>query len=1444
MRLAKLTLQGLKSFAQRTEFRFDDPIIGIVGPNGCGKSNIVDAVKWVLGERSAKSLRGEQMLDVIFSGTTTRSPAAMAEVILTFENPVIDPATGKRELPHDTELVEIGRRLYRDGKSIYLINNRAARLRDVRELFMDTGVGADAYSIIEQGKVDAMLTSNPMDRRIIFEEAAGIAKFKVRRLEAERKLERTEINLIRCREQLESAERRLRIVRSQASKARKFQLLDDELRSLKREQALDMYHDLKITIEGLTSQLTHLDTNRLEAASELSGLEDDKQVAELNRHNIQKDKNQLEQERLQQKASKDQARQKQEMTTKARQQAEGEIASEKKQLTINEKKAEDLRADLVDQDELVDKLAVRLNESEDAVDHAEVYRANCQNEANQAGISLSDAKSALNGIERERTALSVEIKSLEQRIVTINEQSSRLTARNRELANRVAQQTVQLTDLKKRIEQLTLDIRDFEFELAECDTESDSLDGTHREIGDRLNQTEQELARLDSRRHTLLEMQQAGEGLADAVRHVLENKDTGASYKFVRCLLADVIDTEVQNAAVVEAALGSHLQALITDSADTLLQYTEEIEQLSGRVTFIPIDSSSIEAVDSATKVFSSSSPGKKAYTAWYDKINNLTDASQYDQAFLIPPGLRSLVDLRKNERAENKTSAYSAGHNRVDNCRSQMFHKELSEGGAVPLLSIITTSDEFQPLISRLFGNTYIVKDLQAGHALSVIVKRYNRNNHTIRFVTKQLEVIEPDGRIIAGPHASQGSGAGLIARRTELVKLETSIIKLENKIEVERRNLAEISEQAAALDQRRADIRHQLNQLNSERDKNVHAIDHIENDIRRIDSERNSLSDELNSIQENHNKLESEHANKTKRIASLLRLEEEQQQQVLQLETEVTELSKAVQQAYEKLTAARVEAGQIAERFNSAQRERRQIELTIEEATGNCQVLTKSLQQRESRIIEFDRTIDEAQFEYEAAERFLEQSTATMQELEDNLNEIQAHLQQLAEAVYASRDRLSHIERDFHAVEVSKREAEVKRENLEQRTLEDLSIELELEYEEYSKLRNAFGQQQVTAVEDDSCQTESDDNELQAGEEQIQIYQPFDKVAAAARINELRDIIRKLGNVNLDAIEEEQSLEQRNDELVNQVADLDKAREQLDALIEELSVISCKRLQETFEIIKENFAGSNGMFRKLFGGGRADIVLMPIDEEGHTDWLESGIEIIAKPPGKEPRSIKLLSGGEKTMTSVALLLAIFKSKPSPFCILDEVDAALDDSNVERFCGVLRTFLDKSHFIIITHNKRTMQTADQLYGITMQERGVSTRVAVRFDQVGEHGHIAKSALVEPKDDLQPTTIITPTPDELLATVTTTDSVAIPVPVNGNGNGKSNGTNGKGNGTKNKQKSNGVNSRGNNKKSKSLSDSLAEMQPDIPIEVQTIEDNGKTRVMINKIESSSSSLSD
>ncbi len=1226
MRLARLKLHGFKSFADATEFRFDDPITCIVGPNGCGKSNVVDAIRWVLGERSAKSLRGEQMMDVIFAGTTSRPAMNMAEVVLTFENPLLEAATGKRELPVDSELVDVGRRLYRDGTSEYLINNARARLKDVRDLFLDTGIGSEAYSIIEQGKVDAMLTSNPIERRAIFEEAAGVAKFKVRRIEAMRRLERTEINLTRCREQLDSAERRLRIVKGQAAKARTFKGLDDELRALRAAHLLDLYHELHETIGGLTSELSHLEVERTAVMERVHTLEEARQDANIERDRLQKRCTEIGQDRLQVQARRDQAEQRRTMTIKAREEAQGEIAAEQRRLGELVERITALRAGVVDHERSHESLALHRGEAERAVEAALARRAEFDAALNDLNRRLNEMQQTLSGIEREMFSQSAAIDAIDLRVDELDEQVGVIGTRRGEIENRIVALGEQAENVAGRIEQAASEVERLEAQQAKHEQQAQQLSGRQRSLSETLGTLEQERAGLDSRRSTLQEMLNAGSALGEAVRAVLLERHEETRFTFVRGLLADGIETGIEYAAAVEAALGSLLQAMVVESLTEVIDHRADLETLPGRITFLPLQI-----------------PGEEAEA----------------QAWDWPLGSNAGME------------------------------------GVRPLLSVVRVPAEWSRLANRLFGRTMVVNGLETALLLSAGPMR------GCRFVTAAGTVLEADGRIIAGPNSAEGAGAGLITHRIEMNSLAEQVENLTQQIGGLREELKAIDAEAANLDQRRSALGQTLFEMRTLRDKATHEAERIEADAQRAGRDRDRLDEDLAAKRARYDELAASRVAKQSHLDSLERLRDEQAAAHAGLTDELEQAENAAAEAAEALTTARVTASQAAERLAGSDRERRQLESAVEEQQRQHATLDAALRQRMARIIEFDRVIDEAVFEAEESVKRLDASEGQLEELAAEHQQCQARVVDLGEEVIAARQRLAIVERNYHALELSKREDEVNREHLEQSATDDLSLDLKVEYPQYREL---------------------------VGEADVA---PVDREYAATRLDELRGAIKRLGNVNLDAIEEEKELVGRNEDLFRQVGDLDSAREQLIGLIEELSNLSRERFKETFETICENFAGTNGMFRRVFGGGKAEMYLIPDEETGEVDWLESGVDIVAKPPGKEPRSIKLLSGGEKTMTSVALVMAIFQSKPSPFCLLDEVDAALDDANVERLCSVLKTFLDRSHFIIITHNKRTMQSGDQLYGVTMQERGVSRRVAVRFDQVGVDGHIAKEALQE-----------------------------------------------------------------------------------------------------------------
>ncbi len=1221
MRLARLRVHGFKSFADPTEFRFNDPITCIVGPNGCGKSNVVDAIKWVLGERSARSLRGEQMMDVIFAGTTSRQPMNMAEVVLTFENPLLDAATGKRELPVESELVDVGRRLYRDGTSEYLINSARARLKDVRDLFLDTGIGADAYSIIEQGKVDAMLTSNPVERRAIFEEAAGVAKFKVRRIEAMRRLERTEINLARCREQLDNAERRLRIVKGQAAKARTFKGLDDELRALRTAHLLDLYHELHETIDGLTSELSRLDADRAGVMQRVQELEEARQDANIDRDRLQKRCTEIEQDRLQLQARRDQAQQRRTMTIASRDEAQQEIAAEQRRLGELDDRIGNLRAGVIEHERSHEGLAQARSDAERAVEAALARRAEADAALNRLNRLISEAQRALAGIEREVVSHSASIEAIDLRLGELDGQTAQIEARRGEIESRLAALAGQGESAAQKAVEAEAQIAHLQSQQAEHEQHAATLSGRQRAISGTLGLLEQERAGLDARRRTLKEMLESGTELGEAVRHVLRQRHEGTRFAFVRGLLADGIETDVENAAAVEAALGPLLQAMVVEHPADVIDAQTDLEALSGRITFLPLRAAGGD-VD--------------ARTSWHE---------------LIP--------------------------------------------GARPLLSLVRVPEEWRELASRLFQKTMLVETLDQALLLGAGPLR------GCRFVTVSGTVLEADGRIVAGPNSAEGTGAGLIVHRVEMNSLAGQVEALTGRIETLRTELKALDDEAAALDQRRSELDHRLFETRHHRDKTIHEIERLDAERQRAQRDGQRLEEETIAARSRRDELVAARTGRQEHLDSLERLRMEQAQAQSSLAEQLSSAEADAARASEGVTTARVEASQAAERLAASDRERRQIEAAVDEQQRQRDALDSGLRQRCARLIDFERIIDEAVFEAEECSGALQASEGDLERLAGEHAQCQARVVQLGEELNAARQRLAIVERNYHAVELSKRESEVKREHLDQSGAEDLSLDLRREYAQYREV-------------------------ILTGE-----VEPVDRTQAAARIDELRGAIRRLGNVNLDAIEEEKELVGRNEDLVRQVGDLDAAREQLIGLIEELNNLSRDRFRETFETIRENFAGTNGMFRRVFGGGKAEVHLVPDEETGEVDWLESGIEIVAKPPGKELRSIKLLSGGEKTMTSVALVMAIFQSKPSPFCVLDEVDAALDDANVERFCGVLHTFLDRSHFVIITHNKRTMQAADQLYGVTMQERGVSRRVAVRFDQVGNDGQISKDALEE-----------------------------------------------------------------------------------------------------------------
>ncbi len=1307
LQLTKLTVNGFKSFADKTTFDFTDPITGIVGPNGCGKSNVVDAIKWVLGERSSKSLRGKEMLDVIFAGSVGRKPSGMAAVSLSFNNPagalaefapnpileepvepegeglqdrpndehdvehvehdahlsdddadraadegeseasaiITERARINRPLPIDSDVVEVERRLYRDGKSQYLINSKIARMKDIRDLFLDTGIGADAYSIIEQGKVDRMLLASPMERRVIFEEAAGIAKYRQRRVESERKLEKTETNLIRTREQLDSTERRLRLVKGQASKARRFNELDGEFGALRLALAFEQYDDIRKRLEGLTSQIASLEDEKQTTEELLRVAEDAQLEAQSVRAQRVRALREVEEQLSQAKHAADSATQRSTMTAKAIEEAAHTVETETVRLVESTGRLRELDELIEVTSAKTDSLEEQLRGVEEGLKNANESKEEASRQALGCRQSLDEARAACASIEREHATLVTRVAADESRLETADEQSLELTSGIERIESDLGISSDQIKVFQRSAEALDTKLNRLRAQMKSITDRAEQVGASRSELADSVDSLDEDRVRLETRHATLDEMVRSREGLDDAVRTVLEKKESGEGFQTVLGSLAELIEVPASHASEIEAALENALQSVVVESMATMPS-VEQLRALPGRVSFLPAMTTHL----------------------------------------IAPSELNPLLGIASS--------------------RVQPLRGFVRAKGDDPRI---------EALLDRLLTNTLLVTDLDAAMLLDAGPLR----SFPMRYVTRAGIVIEPDGQVVAGP-AGASHSAGLIARQSELSELDQQLVTLHTTLDQQRSALAEVDADAAALGEQRSVLNTSISEAGQELIKASHAIDRHQADEDRLTRELDRARDEHLRLVERRTQIRSERDELHERSQKIERLSIDEQSRVERLAAEMVNAERGLSEASDAVSAIRIAASTANEQLRSEQRQLAQTTSSRDDAERQTSQAQRQIERAQANLKEHQSVAEEAVAQLDQAHREIstleEHASVRLKELRETDEATHA----AGECVAAARDRADAFQRDWHAIETSRREMEVRRENIEERTADDLALDLAIEYPEYRVMMN--------------------DGDV----ERIEVHD------TTARVNVLRGEIKKLGHVNVNAIEEESNLTERNEDLITQVRDIDEARIKLATLIEKLNVASRSRFGEVFESIQKEFGARDGMFRRLFGGGRAEVRLMPlvkvVDGEkiitDEVDLLESGIEVIAKPPGKEPRSINQLSGGEKTMTAVAMLLAIFRSKPSCFCVLDEVDAALDEANVARFCGTLDLFTDQSRFVVITHNKRTMQATNRMFGVTMQERGVSKRVEVRFDQVGDDGAIDKSAHTqiedEPEQDSKP----------------------------------------------------------------------------------------------------------
>ena len=1191
--LKALELVGFKSFADKTRLEFPRGITVVVGPNGSGKSNIVDAIKWVLGEQSVKSLRGKEMADVIFNGSATRRPLNSAETTVTFDN-------SERRLAIDTPEVHITRRVYRSGEGEYLINRQPCRLRDIRDLFAGTGMATEAYSVIEQGKVDILLQSSPRERRIIFEEAAGISRFKAKKIEAMRRLERVDQNLLRLSDIVDEVENRLRAVRLQAAKARKYKEYSDRLQSLRTQVGLADWRRLTARLNELETELrTSRDENAACLAQieshEAQGLALEVQIAEADA---------------------------------AMRSSEGRIAQNRERIAARESSIDHLRRACRELEEETARYRRQLASMSVRSGDVEQQLHEIAENLRSADAEYREVARRLAEEERALTRLTAQVDELraenEQHRAAHLEQMRRASTLGNQISALESNVTATLAARAggdKRLEELRTAHDALDAEFRQASSAVDALQQSCAICHAELQQVESQLAD-DRRQATLLrrqlatlrerhsgatqraavieELEKRLEGLSAGVKQVLLKAQSAEPGPFaeVRGLVADLLHVNYETAPLVELALGEMAQCLVVAEGGQLTDYLQQSAALAGRVGFIRLD--------------------------------------------VLPPKTHlDGLDLHGQPGVLGRADEF------------------------------VETAPQFAVLARRLLGKTWIVETLTQALALAESVGR------GLNFVTTSGELVTVDGTLYAGP---RHSAAGLISRRSELRVLKQQITEMAAHIAHQESLLATLETRITAQDEQAVVLRAQHERTGQELAHQQWRAANCQAQLERIAQQTAAVEIELTAAATEHQRASAALAAARQQVTKVNTAVAELEARVADGIERTDSLEQTRQRYHRETGAAKIEMVKSEQRLAHLAAQRSQLERDQQERVRALSDSRSRLVVCQDRLRQAERDILAA--ESEVAELYLRKESFSIESQHhvERRDQWRQRRSQLAQDVQRIRARVRKLETRLHAKDLSAGEVRHERATLEDRLREDYGIELaQLEHEP-------------------------------SGEE-LQEREIIDR-----EIADLRAKLNSIGGVNLDALKELEELEARFTMLSTQHQDLSSAKASLEQIIGKINADSRQLFADTLEVVREHF---QALFRKLFGGGQADIIL----DEG-VDILDSGVEIVARPPGKEPRNISLLSGGEKTLTCVALLLAVFRSRPSPFCVLDEVDAALDEANIERFIGVLQEFLAWTQFIVVTHSKKTMTAASTLYGVTMQESGVSKRVSVRFEDVSDNGEI------------------------------------------------------------------------------------------------------------------------
>ena len=1178
MYLKSIEVYGFKSFANKILFKFNNGITGIVGPNGSGKSNVADAVRWVLGEQSAKQLRGAKMEDVLFSGTELRKPQGSAYVAITLDN-------SDHSLPIDFNEVTVARRVYRSGESEYLINGVVSRLKDVNSLFFDTGIGKEGYSIIGQGQIEKILSGKPEERRELFDEAAGIVKYKKNKLATEKSLENERDNLSRVNDILSELEKQVGPLKEQSETARRFLIYKDELKKLDINAFL---LDVDSTKEQMSEYEKNLniveeDAVRLRGEFDKAKEEYDRIENELSGYNeaIDETKNEIHEKKL--------SNQKYEGEVNLlNQQIESYKSGKTEVLSQIEKGNADIekyKTELSTLYEQKSEMDEKLDSADDVLDEATSSYEELKKSIADKEQEIEDSKSDIIEYLNEGGTLKAKVGRYDTMLENINLRKSELNHRFLEQKSEEEKYKLEKENLSKSLSSMKDELKEqnelFEKAQQDLDENADNTAKLQEEIKNYNNQ----IVALGSKKEALRNLTERYDGYGNSIRRVMEQKQNNPK---IIGVVADIIEVDKKYETAIETALGGSIQNIVTEDDATAKKMIEYLKTNKfGRATFLP--------------------------------INSIVDRG----------GINSDV---KNENGFIGTAA-----------------------------SLVKCDNKFNVIINHLLGRIIVVNNIDNAMSMGRKFKQ------SLRIVTLDGELINPGGAMTGGAFKNSSN---LLGRKRELDEITEEIEKLKKLHNEAEANVAKLIASRDELVRTKDELNNNIQNINIRKNtfelnlnQTEEKLEEIAKAFAGISRENNDLTNQINDINANKEELYNSNHEQEKAVKEL-------EAKIERLEKELVTDKENLEKSQEKINKLNLEFNTVKQQYDFILQNVTRVKSAQNEIKQNVEELKNKLNSSENEILTLTDKIEE-----------------TKKILEENIRIIGIKEQKLVE-YNEKRNALNESHKDFF----NKREALSEQINGLDKSAFKINTSIEKLSEQSEHLNNYMWEEYELTY--NSAKEFKDEK--------------FTDVKELKReISAIKNKIKELGPVNVNAIEDYKSVSERYEFLKTQHDDIVKAEANLVSIIEELDRAMKEQFAEKFKDIRVMFAS---VFKELFGGGKADLEL--VDEE---DILETGIKIIAQPPGKKLQNMMQLSGGEKSLTAIALLFAIQSLKPSPFCLLDEIEAALDDSNVKRFAKYLNKLTKDTQFIVITHRKGTMEAADILYGITMQEKGVSTLVSVNM---------------------------------------------------------------------------------------------------------------------------------